>query len=73
MRRVVKFPRLNIWMLIRLRHELEEAGEKLERISYQLDEGKIDFGEFETALKQVKHCGYRLETALTKHKSHSGG
>jgi hypothetical protein len=68
MRKVIKFPRLSVWTLVRLHRDLEEIADKLDHIAYRLDEGRIDFTVFESTMLQVKKCRYRLEAALAERR-----
>ena len=68
MRKVIRFPRLNIWALVKLHRDLEEISDKLDHIAYRLDEGHINFKVFESAMLQLRRCRYRLEGALSERR-----
>ncbi len=63
----IHFPHLNIWTLVVLSHELDEAIHKLERIAAEYETDQSNIYIFKAALCQIRNCGFRLETALDRY------
>jgi exonuclease VII small subunit len=69
MKKVIKFPRLNIWTLVRIHRDLEEITDKLDHIAFDFDQGRLNFSLFEEVMSLVKRCRYRLENALAERRN----